>query len=1589
MTKQQLQSNLALAFGTEAQTGMNVLVNEGGDALRNLTGETKNATGYTKKLADTMNQTSQANAQKLKESLHVLAITAGQELVPDVNDLVKELTGLLKQFNNLDDGTKKMIINTALVVAAGGPALSMLGRFTSGIGSLIGTGPKMINFLAKIKNGTKEVSQSEEIATKVIEKLGLGGKTAAKGVGEVTKATAEAGKKTGIFRSALSALLPEVALTGGSLSALLLPIAGVTAGIAAIAAVSYFAIKAHNEEQKKIADYRKSLDEYGVNVDKNTKKAMKSFNDLRQSATNDMAMLDTSTNDQSKKLSSDVVAKYDKMAGMVTKRFTKMKTDSENTIKSLNSDLGDLGDKLTNNVTSHIDDVTGNSTKKVKDAQKTIHTIYKQVGGDLSQMNATQKRSFEDAQNLIAEQTSAFAVSLSDQQALLNAYKEQHGNITTKMYREDVKKQKDAHHETYETAKKARDKELAQLKKDHQKHLITDKQYQDESSVSWNKYQSQMTKSNITYAETQKATYKHFKDNGTEYLATKQSIWDADTSIDAQGQKTYKSVMSGMFISRKAWLQEAKDQNKQFIDNQQKTHGTVKSNLDKYYKNQVKFYEKLGLSRKQAKNQAQVDLDDMKAETDKTVSNIAADAENIQKSYLKGLQSGKNGLPAQVASKWGLDLTNTVKNINLGKYGKKSAKQLWDDFQSGSKEGQEEAKIYYLNMFQEWKANGKTKIKDLTDDNKNALHEGLQAGVISIQDLKGEYGKAVLNLFPKDMSQVPEQEIKSLKSAYKNKVISLDELKKQFGDKIYQLFPNDLSSLGKKEVSTLKDGINNGQINADELKAKFGPQIQSIFKKDLSDVGKDDIKTLQTALNLGITNKDEIKKNFAGTLDRIYNQSPELSKLTKENLKTLQTGLKNGYFDVGDIQTHYKSQLDRIYNQNLSDLGKGQVKTLANGLKLGLPDAQNAMKKIQGEIDKNATVDLKGKGKVNIDGLVNGLETGKISVSTFMNKLKKLIKESADNDLSGKGHDTIQSYADGINGNAEAATSAADNTKNDTESQLTPTEMPYQHGSNVTTNFGQGILDLINNPLGNALSVHDQSVAQFAPDELANQYGLNKSRAFGQGILTNGGIPLTYSSGIAQGVNNNFNDGIDSGNNIAKELGGKASYKKHSSKTKTTYDPLHLLKTGTNGKLENPTPSIVGDGYEPELIDYGDGTLELSPDRPTFRMLNPGAQVFSGRDTKMISNALNGMGISMFANGTGGSVTDWISNAAKTSWDWIQNAVGDLVDWITSPKETWSKLVDKQFDSSGFTGKSAGIGDGTKATEKKQTNWLDKLIKDLMATGGSYDPAMILKAAAIMGVHPTANFVKMLQATIQSESGGRNIMQQISDRNSGGNEARGILQYVPGTFRYFHYSKFNDIMNPFHQLLAFFNNSDWANSIGPTTIWGTPKIDWLHSGPQGHPRMNEGGYFERPATIEIAEKHGEYVINPYEKTAPGLTNSMLKQMADVQPEALAKIKLPGQNISPESISGFKSLPMTQSSVSGDEVNSNNNVPTDLGLAKTVSALSDKFDKFIDALSGDVTVEIPVNGDVIAKASFPKMKVLMNNYINSEMTRRGR
>src|SRR5699024_6695742 len=90
----------------------------------------------------------------------------------------------------------------------------------------------------------------------------------------------------------------------------------------------------------------------------------------------------------------------------------------------------------------------------------------------------------------------------------------------------------------------------------------------------------------------------------------------------------------------------------------------------------------------------------------------------------------------------------------------------------------------------------------------------------------------------------------------------------------------------------------------------------------------------------------------------------------------------------------------------------------------------------------------------------------------------------------------------------------------------------------------------------------------------------------------------------------------------------------------------------------------------------------------------------------------------------------------------------------------------------------------------------------------------IVKAGKSMGVKLSGGDIKDIIRLIDTESSGNpRVKQGIQDINSGGNEARGLLQYTPGTFAGYAAKGSKNILNGYHQLKAFFNNSNWRRDL--------------------------------------------------------------------------------------------------------------------------------------------------------------------------------
>ncbi|MGX0331943.1 peptidoglycan DD-metalloendopeptidase family protein [Staphylococcus cohnii] len=152
----------------------------------------------------------------------------------------------------------------------------------------------------------------------------------------------------------------------------------------------------------------------------------------------------------------------------------------------------------------------------------------------------------------------------------------------------------------------------------------------------------------------------------------------------------------------------------------------------------------------------------------------------------------------------------------------------------------------------------------------------------------------------------------------------------------------------------------------------------------------------------------------------------------------------------------------------------------------------------------------------------------------------------------------------------------------------------------------------------------------------------------------------------------------------------------------------------------------------------------------------------------------------------------------------------------------------------------------------------------------------VKQAAKATGVKLSGSKLNDVLKLIQTESGGRaGVTQQIKDRNSGGNEAQGLLQYTPGTFRGYATKGKKNIKNGYHQLMAFFNNSNWSSDLA---AWkrrmASGSTGW---GPTGSRRgYATGGLINSSGLYNLAEGgYPEFVI----PTDPSRQSDAMKLLA--------------------------------------------------------------------------------------------------------------
>lgn len=137
MTEAQKMATLSTIFGTEAASGMNLLLAASQEELAGLTTELKNAEGASAEAAAAMKDNLAGDIENFTGAIESATISLVTKLDPLFREIVQFATGVVESFANLDDGTQTLIAFGALGIAALGPLLTILGVMTMGIGGLV------------------------------------------------------------------------------------------------------------------------------------------------------------------------------------------------------------------------------------------------------------------------------------------------------------------------------------------------------------------------------------------------------------------------------------------------------------------------------------------------------------------------------------------------------------------------------------------------------------------------------------------------------------------------------------------------------------------------------------------------------------------------------------------------------------------------------------------------------------------------------------------------------------------------------------------------------------------------------------------------------------------------------------------------------------------------------------------------------------------------------------------------------------------------------------------------------------------------------------------------------------------------------------------------------------------------------------------------------------------------------------------------------------------------------------------------------------------------------------------------------------
>ena len=150
----------ASLFGKEAMSGMLAIINGSpadfeklSNAIDTCSDTVDGYNGTTEKMAAVMQDNLAGQVTILKSQLEELAISFSDILMPTIRSIVSRIQELVDKLNQLDPQTKETIAKIALVAAALGPMLVVLGKTISSVGTVFSAVSKLPALFSTVQSG--------------------------------------------------------------------------------------------------------------------------------------------------------------------------------------------------------------------------------------------------------------------------------------------------------------------------------------------------------------------------------------------------------------------------------------------------------------------------------------------------------------------------------------------------------------------------------------------------------------------------------------------------------------------------------------------------------------------------------------------------------------------------------------------------------------------------------------------------------------------------------------------------------------------------------------------------------------------------------------------------------------------------------------------------------------------------------------------------------------------------------------------------------------------------------------------------------------------------------------------------------------------------------------------------------------------------------------------------------------------------------------------------------------------------------------------------------------------------------------------